>query len=159
LLTTLLSLAMSPQPELGRAPIRKFILVAVGLLAVNFVNRSYRVKVAYRLLLGVASLEAGTAFVQVVIQERKFLKTGALSDDPMALARVKGFMGHWMTFSGGQLLIWCAMVPLVFWIGRRWLVPLALVGVALIFSYTRSAWLGASAGFLVTTPWQPRKQI
>jgi O-antigen ligase len=159
LLTTLMSLAMSPDPARGAGPIRKFVLVAVGLLAANFVNDAKRVKTTYRLLLAVASVGALTAFVQFLVKERHFLVTGALKDDPMALDRVKGFMGHWMTFSGGQLLIWCALIPMLILIGRKWLLPLLLVGIALVFSYTRSAWLGAGAGIMITAPWLPRKQL
>ena len=159
LLMTLLSLAMSPEPSRGWAPIRKFVLIAIGLLAANFVNTQGRAKTTYRLLLAVASVEAMTSFVQFVLKERHFLTTGELRDDPMALDRVKGFMGHWMTFSGGQLLIWCAAIPVLVLIGRRWLIPLSFVGIAIIFSYTRSAWLGAGAGISVMVPWLPKKLL
>jgi O-antigen ligase len=157
--TTLISLAMSPEPLRGWAPIRKFVLVAIGLLAANFVNDAARAKTAYRLLIAIASVEAMTSFVQFALKERHFLSTGALRDDPMALDRVKGFMGHWMTFSGGQLLVWCAAIPVLVLIGRRWMIPLSFVGVALIFSYTRSAWIGAGAGFLMMAPWVPKKLL
>jgi len=157
--TTLLSLAMSPEPARGWAPVRKFVLVAIGLLAANFVNDAVRVKTAFRILLTVAGAGALTALIQFAIKYRHFLRTGALRDDPMALDRVKGFMGHWMTFSGGQLLIWCAAIPVIVLLGRRWVVPLSLIGIGLVFSYTRSAWLGAGAGIAVATPWIPRKQL
>jgi O-antigen ligase len=66
-------------------------------------------------------------------------------------------MGHWMTFSGEQLLIWCAAIPGLIVLGRRWFVLAGIVGVALVFSFTRSVWLGALAGFLVVALRLPRK--
>lgn len=159
MVTTLLSLAMSPEPSVGGAPIRKFVLFLIGLLSANFVNTARRVQVTFRVLLAVASIGAAFSLLQFVIKERRFLATKNLADDPMALDRVKGFMSHWMTFSGGQLLVWCAAVPVVIWIGRRWLVPLTLVGCAIIFSYTRSAWMGAVAGVAAAGFWIPRRQL
>src|SRR4051812_48531393 len=44
--TTLLSLAMSPQPGIGRAQINKFVLFAMGLLAANFITTAQRAKTA-----------------------------------------------------------------------------------------------------------------
>ena len=85
--------------------------------------------------------------------------TGAIEHDPMVLDRVKGFMGHWMTFSGGQLLVWCAVVPILALVGARWIVPLSIVGIGIVFSNTRSAWLGAAAGIGLTSFWLPRKQL
>jgi len=159
MLTTVLSWVMSPDPSIGAAPVRKFVLFSMGLLASNFVTDVWRVKLAYRVLLITAAIGSVVALVQFGLNERRYLASGLLADDPMAIDRVKGFMGHWMTFSGGQLLIWCAVIPLIVLIGRRWIIPLLLVGVALIFSYTRSAWLGAAAGIASVAFWIPRKQL
>src|ERR1700675_3097274 len=48
---TVLSLAMSPQPGIGRAQINKFVLFLMGLLAANFVTSARRAKAAYAILL------------------------------------------------------------------------------------------------------------
>jgi O-antigen ligase len=77
----------------------------------------------------------------------------------MILARIRGFMGHWMTFSGEQLLIWCAAIPAIVILGRRWLIPLGIVGAALVLSFTRSVWLGAAAGFVLAALMIPRKVL
>jgi O-antigen ligase len=82
-----------------------------------------------------------------------------LADDPTVLTRITGFMGHWMTFSGEQLLIWCAVIPALVVLGRRWFIPVGIVGVALVFSFTRSVWLGAMAGFLALATRLPRKVL
>src|ERR1041385_2242421 len=46
--TTVLSLAMSPQPDLGMSSVRKFVLFAMGLLAVNFVTSERRARISLR---------------------------------------------------------------------------------------------------------------
>src|ERR1051326_2523914 len=40
--TTVLSLAMSPQPDIGMGAVRKFVLFIMGLLAANFEPPPYR---------------------------------------------------------------------------------------------------------------------
>jgi O-antigen ligase len=131
----------------------------MGLLAANFVNDSYRVKLTFRLLLIIAALGSVTSLVQFVLKEQRFLETQAIEYDPMVLDRVKGFMGHWMTFSGGQLLVWCAVLPIIVLVGRRWIIPLSIIGIAIVFSFTRGAWLGAASGIAVASIWIPRKQL
>jgi len=159
MLTTVLSFWMSPDRSVGGHQIAKFVLFPIGLLAANFVNDARRIKWTYRALLIVAAAGSLTALVQFGFKERRFLMTGAIEHDPMVLDRVKGFMGHWMTFSGGQLLVWCAVVPILALVGARWIVPLSIVGIGIVFSNTRSAWLGAAAGIGLTSFWLPRKQL
>jgi len=159
MLTTLLSFAMSPDRSVGGHQIGKFVLFPMGLLAANFVTDARRVKLSYRALLIIAAAASLTALVQFVLKERRFLATGALEDDPMANMRVKGFMSHWMTFSGGELLVWCAAIPVIVLIGRRWIVPISIVGIGIVFSYTRSAWLGAFSGLAGASVWISKKQL
>src|SRR5438093_7363725 len=156
---TVLSLAASPEPEIGWAVVRKFVLFSMGLLTANFVRTSRRARLAICTLLAVAALGSTVAVVQFILAYVKFLSTQNLADDPMVLARIKGFMGHWMTFSGEQLLVWCAAIPATLTLGRRWMMPLGIVGTGLIFSFTRSVWLGAIAGFLVAALMIPRKVL
>ncbi len=74
------------------------------------------------------------------------------------LNRIRGFMSHWMTFSG-QVMI--ALIVLTAWLllqrqegrSRTWPVlgwfSLAILTWALLLTYTRNAWLGAIAGVAV----------
>src|SRR5437867_4438712 len=156
---TVLSLLASPQPEIGLAVVRKFVLFSMGLLAANFVRTSRRARLAHGTLLAVAAVASIVAVVQFALAYARFLSTQNLADDPTVLARITGFMGHWMTFSGEQLLVWCAAVPSMLFLGRRWSIPLAAVSAALILSFTRSVWLGAMAGFLVVVFMIPRRVL
>jgi O-antigen ligase len=157
--TTVLSVAMSPDPTVGFWVIRKFWLVSMGLLAANFVRTEWRTRISHSVLLALAALTSVVALVQFGMAYAKFLSTQNLADDPTVLARITGFMGHWMTFSGEQLLVWCAAVPAMLVLRRRWLIPLATVGIAIVLSFTRSVWLGAISGFLVVALMLPRKML
>ncbi len=157
--TTALSLAMSPQPDIGMSAIRKFVLFAMGLLAVNFVNTERRARISLGVLIATSAAGAVLGMAQFGISYSRFISTQKLADDPTVLTRITGFMGHWMTFSGEQLLIWCAAIPALSILGRRWFVPVGLVGVALVLGFTRSVWLGAMAGFLVVAMQLPRKVL
>jgi O-antigen ligase len=155
--TTILALAMSPQPDIGMGAVRKFVLFAMGLLATNFVTTPERARISHGVLLAVAAVTSVLAVFQFSAAYIHFLSTQNLADDPTVLARVTGFMGHWMTFSGELLLVWCAAIPALLILDRKWMIPLALVGTAVILSFTRSAWLGAIAGFGVIALLIPRK--
>src|SRR5262249_32413010 len=159
MLTTVLALLMSPQPEIGMSAVRKFVLFTMGLLAANLVTTPARARNSVLVLLVVAAIASIYALVQFGIGYAHFLSTHNLSDDPMVLARIKGFMGHWMTFSGEQLLVWCAALPALLVLKRRWMLPLGIVGTALVFSFTRSVWLGAAGGFIVAAFLMPRKVL
>jgi O-antigen ligase len=157
--TTVLSVAMSPEPAAGFWVIRKFWLVSMGLLAANFVRTEWRTRISHSVLLAVAALTSLLALVQFGNGYLKFLATQNLADDPTVLARITGLMGHWMTFSGEQLLVWCAAVPAMLVLGRRWMIPLGAVGTSIVLSFTRSVWLGAISGFLVVALMLPRKML
>jgi O-antigen ligase len=159
MLTTVISLAMSPQPEIGMSVVRKFVLFVMGLLAANFVNSHWRARTSLTVLLTVAAVAGIFGLGQFIVSYARFAATRELADDPTVLTRITGFMGHWMTFSGEQLLIWCAAIPALMVLGRRWFIPAGIVGVALVFSFTRSVWLGAMTGFLAVAMKLPRKVL
>lgn len=143
---TLASLAASPDPGVGVGPVRKFLLFPMGILAANFVSDPSRIRKVVAALLIVASLAAIVAAAQFVFQYVAFRETGDIIDDPRVLARATGFMGHWMTFGGGQMLAWCAALPLVATMAdKRYWTGLALTGSGIVIGFTRSVWVGAAA--------------
>jgi O-antigen ligase len=155
--TTVLALLMSPQPDVGMSAVRKFVLFTMGLLAANLVTTPARARMSMKALIAVAAATSVYGLVQFGIAYFHFLATRDLADDPTVLARITGPMGHWMTFSGEQLLVWCAAVPALLTLGRRWMIPLGVIGAALVLSFTRSVWLGAIGGFVVVVMMMPRK--
>src|SRR5712692_6922807 len=71
--TTVLSLVMSPQPEIGMGSVRKFVLFAMGLLAANFVTPPFRARIAHGVLLAVSAAASILALIQFSIAYVKFL--------------------------------------------------------------------------------------
>ena len=160
MLATLLSLAMSPDPSVGAGPVRKFVLVSLGLLAATFVTTESRLRQTVKALVVVASVAALVGLIQFGFQYAEFRSTGDLADDPMVLARATGFMGHWMTFGGGQMLVWSAALPLLMALKfGAFRIGAGLIGVGLIFGFTRSVWIGAFAAVAVAAVYLPFRQI
>ena len=114
---TFASLLVSPDPAIGWA-IRKTILFGMALLSATFVTTMWRARSSHAILLSVATITSAVGLVQFAIKYVRFASTKQLADDPMILNRITGFMGHWLTFSGEQLLIWCAAIPAAVALGR-----------------------------------------
>src|SRR5688572_4524921 len=159
MVTTLLSLAVSPDPGNGWHPLQKVVLFPMGLLAAAFVTTERRAENAYKLLLVAAVVAAVTAIVQFGIAQATFLRTGNIGDDPTLLNRVTGTLGHWMTFSGVQLLVWSAAIPAIAFLSRKWIAAISLITVAIVLSNTRGVWLGAAAGFAFVALALPRRVV
>jgi len=51
------------------------------------------------------------------------------------------------------------VLPLIVLVARRWIIPVSMIGIAIVFSFTRGAWLGAVFGIAVSSFWIPRKQL
>jgi putative inorganic carbon (hco3(-)) transporter len=155
---TLVSLALSPQPDLNWAA-RKTVLLAMVPLAATFVTTARRARLACMTLLSVACIASAYGLIQFALAYTRFRASRDLADDPMILARITGFMGHWQTFSGEQLLVWCFSLAAIAALGRRWLVPLTIVGAALILSFTRGVWAGAIGAVAVLATLAPRRLL
>src|SRR5207237_4346540 len=85
MLTTVISLAMSPQPEIGMSVVRKFVLFVMGLLAANFVNSHWRARTSHTVLLTVAAVAGIFGLGQFIVSYARFAATRDLADDPTVL--------------------------------------------------------------------------
>ena len=139
--TTLASWMLSPEPEIGLPPIYKFWLFAIILLVANYFSRT-RVGLAFQALFAAGLVAAGFALVQYLVPS-----LGSVE------GRLTGFMGHWMTLSGGLMLVFVAMLAyLLFSAPRRtplWMLAVSFLGVTLLLTLTRSVWIASLAGLLV----------
>ena len=139
--TTLVSWLVSPEPELGLPPIYKFWLFAIVLLVANYFSGT-RVGLAFQALFAAGLVAAGFALVQVLVPS-----LGSVE------GRLTGFMGHWMTLSGGLMLVFLAMLGyLLFSAPKRqwlWLLAACFLGVTLLLTLTRSVWIASLACLLV----------
>jgi O-antigen ligase len=134
-LTTILSLAFSPEPSAGRAAVNKFWLFLLIPLLMNIFPRNHLSK-AMLGLWGAGILAASFPILQFFIVTHK----------PDGW-RVTGFMGHWMTLSGELLLVGLACLAWILFapIGKFlwWWLGLALMAMAMLLTMTRSIWIAA----------------
>ncbi len=139
--TTLASWLASPEPGIGLPPIYKFWLFAIILLVANYFSKR-RVGWALQALFAGGLVAAGFALVQYLVPS-----LGSVD------GRLTGFMGHWMTLSGGLMLVFLAMLAHLLFSapGRRplWMAAVCFLGVALLLTLTRSVWIASLAGLLV----------
>jgi len=158
---SLLALAFSPDPAYGLAQERK-IFVFMTLLTVFSTVRGLRDArwLAFGwMLVGTATAERG--LVQYVRDLANARASGQDFYHFYIADRIRGFMGHWMTFSGQELFV---LLLLGAWLlfGRfhrktlwLWVPCAAVTALALERSLTRSVWVAALvAGFYLLWFWQ-----
>jgi O-antigen ligase len=134
-LTTLLSVAFSPEPWAGRAALNKFWLFLLIPILMNCHFKGQISKTMFGLW-GAGSLAASLSVAQFFVVTQK----------PDGW-RVTGFMGHWMTLSGELLLAGLACLAFVLFAPQRkflgWWLGLVLMGIAILLTMTRSIWIAA----------------
>ncbi|MBZ5551972.1 MAG: O-antigen ligase family protein [Acidobacteriia bacterium] len=149
---TILSVLFSVNPHQGMAAIRKLPLFFLCFLVVRFLDQVW-IKRVYYSLFGLGSLAGLYAMVQFGEKWWLFQHTQQAADDPTLIFRIHAFMGHWMTFSGEQVLVLAALlgclVALPIQKTWRWVGAAVLLSVSVALSFTRSVWLAAMAVFAV----------
>src|SRR5262249_9182578 len=131
--------------------IRKFYLCLVLLLVVTTFRNRGQIRAFVLALTGVTVLSSLWSFVQF---SHKLDEAHALGADfrtwYAAGARITGFMSHWMTLSGEQMMVLALLTALLL-SGRErrsWMWPLAgcaaVITVSLVLGYTRSMWAGTA---------------
>jgi putative inorganic carbon (hco3(-)) transporter len=148
---TLVSLVAHGQFHAGFPQIKKFYVYLMLFLvaaAVRTVGDARTIVLGWA---GAACLSAAWSMEQFV---RKF-HTARVAHVNFYLAyigaRITGFMGHWMTFSGQMMMALLLILALLLLSrepqGKRWLAAAAcLVAAALLAAETRSMWGGAAVG-------------
>lgn len=146
---TLASLAASPDPASGLAQVRKMMVFATLLIVYSSVRTLREGKFLSLCWMGIGTVTAGRGLWQFA---RDVAGARAAHQDfyQFYIAdRIRGFMSHWMTFSGQELFILLLVVAFLFFAPdwKKWIwvgLPCALVvGVALVLSDTRSVWIAA----------------
>lgn len=147
---TVMSLALSGAAWTGRPQIRKFF-VYLTLLAVFSTLRT--LTDARRLVLSWAAA-GGLAGAVAFAQFAKIAHAAYVQRQPLynfyVGRRITGFMGHWMTFGGEQMIVLVMVTAFLLFSPRArgrvlWLAAgAALLGGSLLLGLTRSVWLGAA---------------
>ena len=161
LIWTLIALAFSPDPGYGMAQVRKMFVFLVLLVLYSTVRNLAEAKWLALAWMLVGTATAGRGVVQFA---RDVAGAQAAHKDFYLFYiadRIRGFMSHWMTFSGQEMYVLLLLMAFLLFapdVKKRlwlWLPCASVVGLALILSETRSIW-GASlvAGFYLLWYWK-----
>jgi putative inorganic carbon (hco3(-)) transporter len=139
---TIIAALASPNILLGLTIIKKFYLYLLILLVPIIVKVHGRATLIYRALFAVAVISSLRGLGQFIADPNRDL-----------LHRISGFMSQWMTYSGLLMLVLVLLVAYALFHGLRsliWVLPVIIfVSLALVFSQTRSSWMGAIAGVFI----------
>ena len=158
---TLLSLALSANPAAGLPQIRKlFVFLILLLMASTF----HRVQEARWLAYGwiaIAVISALLGFRQFYERWHAAQASGTDFYAVYVSDRITGFMSHWMTFSGMQLVVLVLAASLMFFGHVRRPVKVALglacvlILASIVLSLTRGVWMAtAVAGVYLLWNWR-----
>jgi putative inorganic carbon (hco3(-)) transporter len=158
---TLVALAFSPDPGFGIPTVRKMVVYLMLLIVYSSVRTAAEAKWLVLAWIGVGSVTAGRGLVQYAADVAGARAAHTDFYHFYIADRIRGFMSHWMTFSGQELFILLLAAAFLLFapdLGKwRWLwLPCAgVVGIALILSDTRSVWIAALvAGFYLLWEWR-----
>ncbi|MFC1683587.1 O-antigen ligase family protein, partial [Candidatus Zixiibacteriota bacterium] len=162
LLVSLISALLSPDPLGGLRSLKSewtvllFFLVANNLHDHNAVRRTIDLLVAVTTLVGLYAIWQHFAGWDLY-RDRPLRATGDVFE-------ATGVFGHHLTFGGYVMVILIVVVCLFLWgtRGRRRMgygLASIVLGLALIFSYARSAWFGLLGGVVVVGILRGRKTL
>lgn len=147
---TILSVWFSADPHSGMPAVRKLPLFFLCFLVIRFFDQEW-LKRTYFSLFGLGSLAGVYAMAQFGEKWWHYQHTQRAVDDPTLIFRVHAFMGHWMTFSGEQLLVFASLLAFLAIVPIRrmwgWALVTALISISIALSFTRSVWLAAVVVF------------
>lgn len=163
LVWTLISLAFSPDPAFGMAQVRKMFVFLTLLVVFSAVRTMREARWLTYLWMGVGTFTAGKGLFQFFRDMATWAATTGHGDfyHFYIADRIRGFMSHWMTFSGQELFVLLLLTSFVLYGPRDkgrlwfWLPCTAIVFVALVASNTRGVWIAAIvAGLYLLWEWR-----
>lgn len=166
LVWTLIALAFSPDPRGGMDQVRKMIVFLMLLVVFSSVRSLAAAKWLTLAWMAVGTFTAGRGFLQFARDVAGARAAHADLYHFYIADRIRGFMSHWMTFSGQELFVLLLLGAFLLFAPdvkkRLWLaIPCALaVSIALILSDTRSIWIASVvAGFYLLWCWQRKAAL
>ncbi len=144
---TLASLALSLRPVLGLPQVKKFYIFLILVAAYSAFRNVVQVHRVFRALFLAGSAAAVLAVAEFGLY---YYSLHSHRDFYSAYAkmRITGFMGHWQTFSGEQMLVLSVLLAyLLTSKARPWWTWAAagVISLSLLLAFTRGVWLGCLA--------------
>ncbi|MGA2184414.1 MAG: O-antigen ligase family protein [Bryobacteraceae bacterium] len=151
---TVISLLLSGDVRRGLPQIRKFYVWLILLLVFSTFRKLREVR---WMVAGWTAVAVGSAVYSLIQFAQKY--QDALDADQdfyqvYVARRITGFMGHWMTFGGEEMVVLFFLAAFLFFAAasRRWKVAGSIAGgvllVSMVLGFTRGIWLGTLAGGL-----------
>jgi O-antigen ligase len=139
---SLLSVAFSIHPSQSLVNAKNLSLFIILPILYDALRDLNDVRIVYRILIIAGVISASYGLFQ-------FFNAW---DNDLSNIRIKGFMGHWMTFSGLLMILNVLLFSHLLFSPQKplWFYPaFGIISVALILSLTRNVWLGSLAAFTV----------
>jgi len=143
---TVISLLVSGHIRDGTPQIRKFFVLLVLLLVYSTFKKISEIRAVVLLWTLVATLSAVRSLFQFWEKYQQAAAQHSNFYDFYVGSRITGFMSHWMTFGGEEMIVLLMLASFLFfsraprWKNAGWLCSLILV-VSMVLGYTRSIFL------------------
>ena len=143
---TVLSLLLSGHARDGTPQIRKFFVLLVLLLVYSTFQKISEIRAIVLLWALVATLSAIRSLFQFLTKYQQAAAQHVNFYDFYVGSRITGFMSHWMTFGGEEMIVLLLLASYLFfanesrWKTAGWLCSAILV-VSMVLGYTRSIFL------------------
>ena len=143
---TVISLLVSGHIRDGTPQIRKFFVLFVLLLVYSTFKKISEIRAVVLLWALVATLSAVRSLFQFWEKYQQAAAQHSNFYDFYVGSRITGFMSHWMTFGGEEMIVLLMLASFLFfsraprWKNAGWLCSLILV-VSMVLGYTRSIFL------------------
>jgi putative inorganic carbon (HCO3(-)) transporter len=151
---TILSLLFSGHMSEGTPQIRKFLIFAILLLVYSTFRTVAEIRGIVLAWAGVATLSAIRSLFQFWQKYQESEELHQNFYDFYVGERITGFMSHWMTFGGEEMIVLLLLASYLFFSGERrwkpvgWLCA-AVLAVSMVLGFTRSIFLlGFPVGLL-----------
>jgi putative inorganic carbon (HCO3(-)) transporter len=151
---TVISLLVSGHIQEGMPQIRKFYVFFILLVVYSTFRSISEIRAIVLLWAGIATLSAARSIFQFwrIYQQAQDLHVGFY--DYYVGSRITGFMSHWMTFGGEEMIVLLMLASYLFfssyvqWKKAGWLCAAILAG-SMVLGFTRSIFLlGFPVGLL-----------
>jgi putative inorganic carbon (HCO3(-)) transporter len=148
---TLVSLALSPDPAAGLPQVRKMYVFTILPALFSLVREPGAIRNLVLGWAGAGALVALRALVQFGVKLRESRAAGQSFYEHYVGDRITGFMSHWMTFGGEEMIVLLMVTAFLLFAPRKtrawaWLLCLFVMAAALLLGFTRSIWIAAAAG-------------
>jgi putative inorganic carbon (HCO3(-)) transporter len=143
---TVVSLLASGHIQEGMPQIRKFYVFLILLVAYSTIRKTSEIRAVVLLWAGIATLSAARSFFQFWRIYQQSQEQHVSFYDFYVGSRITGFMSHWMTFGGEEMIVLLLLASYLFFSGERrwkswgWVCAVILV-CSMVLGFTRSIFL------------------